>query len=139
MLAPSGSSISTLADAESLLYCSVPGTFFELAGEVREAFDRGIDLAGQAATAFASTRGVMVKEPEQALERIVSRYELIDDEGEAVKRAYRCEPGETLFNVINALTRAGNDDALPIESRHKLQTLGGRLNDLSATGRWLDN
>jgi len=111
----------------------------ELAGEVREAFDRGIDLAGQAATAFAGTRGVMVREPEQALERIVSRYELIDDEGEAVKRAYRCEPGETLFNVINALTRAGNDDALAIESRHKLQTLGGRLTDLSATGRWLDN
>ncbi len=71
--------------------------------------------------------------------RIVTRYELAEDEGTAIHRAWQVEPGQTLFAVPNALTRAGNDNALPLESRHKLQTLGGRLTDLSATGRWIDN
>ena len=111
----------------------------EIADQVKEAFDRAIDLSGQAATAFAGTRGIQIAEPLKALERIVSRYELVQDEGAAVNRAYNVEPGQTLYNVINALTRAGNDPTLTIDSRHKLQTLGGRLTDLSATGRWLDN
>jgi hypothetical protein len=111
----------------------------EIADQVREAFDRAIDLSGQAATAFAGTRGIMVSQPEQALERVAQRYELAEPESEAVHNAYRREPGETLFHVINALTRAGNDNALPVDSRHKLQSLGGRLTDLSATGLWLDN
>lgn len=111
----------------------------EIADQVREAFDRAIELSGQAATAFAGTRGIQVNEPEKALERVITRYELVEEEGAAVNRAYQVEPGQTLYNVINALTRAGNDNALALESRHKLQTLGGRLTDLSATGRWIDN
>ncbi len=111
----------------------------EIADQVREAFDRALDLSGQAATAFAGTRGIQVAEPEKALDRIVGRYELGEDEGVAIRSAYQQEPGQTLYNVINALTRAGNDNALALESRHKLQTLGGRLTDLSAAGRWIDN
>ncbi|MBK8205295.1 MAG: DUF932 domain-containing protein [Planctomycetes bacterium] len=111
----------------------------EIADQVREAFDHAIELSAQAATAFAGTRGIQVKEPEKALDRIVTRYELAEDEHTAVNRAYQIEPGQTLYNVINALTRAGNDNVLTLESRHKLQTLGGRLTDLSATGRWIDN
>ncbi|MCC7510096.1 MAG: hypothetical protein IT464_12110 [Planctomycetes bacterium] len=111
----------------------------EIADQVREAFDHAIELSAQAVTAFAGTRGIQIKEPEKALERVITRYELPEDEGAAIRRAYQCEPGETLFAVINSLTRAGNDAALALESRHKLQTLGGRLTDLSATGRWLDN
>lgn len=110
----------------------------EIADQVREAFDHAIELSAQAVTAFAGTRGIQVKEPEKALERIVTRYELAEDESQAVNRAYHVEPGQSLYNVINALTRAGNDNALALESRHKLQTLGGRLTDLSATGRWID-
>ncbi|MBZ0137641.1 MAG: hypothetical protein K8I27_14845 [Planctomycetes bacterium] len=111
----------------------------ELGDQVREAFDRAIDLSSQAATAFAGTRGIQVPEPLKALDRVISRYELAEEEGEAVHRAYGVEPGESLYAVINALTRAGNDTALAIDSRHKLQTLGGRLTDLSATGRWIEN
>lgn len=111
----------------------------EIADQVREAFDHAIELSAQAVTAFAGTRGIQVKEPEKALDRIVTRYELAEDEGAAIHRAWQVEPGKTLFAVINALTRAGNDNALALESRHKLQTLGGRLTDLSATGRWIDN
>lgn len=111
----------------------------EIADQVREAFDRAIDLSGQAATAFAGTRGIQVAEPEMALDRIATRYELAAEEHEATKRAYAVEPGNSLYDVINALTRAGNDTALGIDSRHKLQSLGGRLTDLSATGRWIDN
>lgn len=111
----------------------------EIADQVREAFDRAIDLSGQAATAFAGTRGIQVAEPDKALERVISRYELTEGEGAAVKHAYEVEPGDTLYALINSLTRAGNDTTLGIDSRHKLQSLGGRLTDLSATGRWIDN
>lgn len=111
----------------------------ELADNVRRAFDHAIELSSQAATAFAGTRAITVKEPQRALERIVTRYELAEPEAAAVTRAFTVEPGHTLYAVINALTRAGNDATLDLQSRHKLQSLGGRITELSGTGKWLDN
>jgi hypothetical protein len=77
--------------------------------------------------------------PVAALTKVFTRYELPEPEGIAVRRAWDHEPGPNLYAIINALTRAGNDTSLPLEARHRLQALGGRITDLSATGRWLDN
>lgn len=111
----------------------------ELAQQVREAFQQALELSAQAVSAFAGTQAIRVAEPVKALSRIAARYELSAPESDATVRAFDVEPGHTLYAVINALTRAGNDSTLTLDSRHKLQTLGGRLTDLSATGRWLEN
>jgi len=55
---------------------------------------------------------------------------------ELLQNARRAEASEVRVEID---TRSGSDAALAIDSRHKLQTLGGRLTDLSATGRWIEN
>ena len=65
--------------------------------------------------------------------------ELGDEELEAVRRAFLVEPESTLYGTINALTRAGNDPVLSVESREKCQEVGGRILELASKGtRWLD-
>lgn len=111
----------------------------ELPEEVRGAFDKAFELSAQATTAFAGTRGIMVSEPAKVLAKLAERYELVEDEAAALRVAFNVEPGESLYAVVNAITRAGNSEHLPLPSRHKLQTLGGRIVDLVASGkRWLD-
>ena len=108
--------------------------------QVRDAFDSAITLAGKAADSFLSTQGIQVSEPLKVIERIASRYELTKPEHDAANRAFEVEPGDNLFMVINAVTRGGNDDQLSLDSRHRLQELGGRLTALASEGRrWLDN
>lgn len=112
----------------------------DIAEQVRDAFDRAMTLAGKAADSFLGTQAIQVAEPLKVIERIASRYELTKPEHEATNRAFEIEPGETLYAVINSLTRAGNDDELALDSRHRLQELGGRLTTLASEGRrWLDN
>ncbi|MCA8937465.1 MAG: hypothetical protein KDB68_14815 [Planctomycetes bacterium] len=112
----------------------------DVSDQVREAFDRALTLAGKAADGFLGTQGIQVVEPLKVIERIASRYELTKPEHEAANRAFEVEPGDTLYAVINSLTRAGNDDALALDSRHRLQELGGRITSLASEGRrWLDN
>lgn len=112
----------------------------DIAEQVREAFDRAMTLAGKAADSFLGTQAIQVPEPLKTIEHIASRYELTKPEHEATNRAFEVEPGDTLYSVINSLTRAGNDDELSLDSRHRLQELGGRITSLASEGRrWLDN
>ena len=88
---------------------------------------------------LGDTRNVIVRDPVPVLDRISERYHLDDGEKEAMHRAFHREPGDTLFSVIQAVTGSGNDPALGIESREKLQELGGRLLELASSGRrWID-
>ena len=66
-------------------------------------------------------------------------YPYEEDELEAVKTAFTVEPGDTLWSVIHAVMRAGNDAALAVDSREKLQRIGGRILELAERGsRWID-
>lgn len=108
--------------------------------QVRAAFDKAVDLSGEAVGKFAGTRGIVIAEPLKALAKVAERYELSEAEALATRSAFNVEPAESRYAVINAVTRAGNDGALSIDSRYKLQTVGGRLVELSSQGRrWLDN
>ncbi|MCC6575126.1 MAG: hypothetical protein IT462_15220 [Planctomycetes bacterium] len=111
----------------------------QVAENVRAAFEKALDLSAQAVGKFAGTRGVVIAEPLKALARVAERYELTESEALATRHAYSIEPAESLYGVINAVTRAANSSSLSVDSRHKLQTLGGRLVELARTGRrWLD-
>ena len=73
------------------------------------------------------------------LERIGGRYKFDEPEVEASKAAWHIEPGESLWSVIQAVTRAANSPALSVDSREKLQMTGGRILELAGRGnRWLD-
>ena len=52
--------------------------------------------------------------------------------------AFEVEPGNTMFDLINAFTRAGNSTRLPLEDRAHLQELGGKILDGAERGRWLN-
>jgi hypothetical protein len=44
-----------------------------------------------------------------------------------VERAWAYEQGYTMFNVINAYTRAAQDKQLTGEEAHKLERVGGEI------------
>ena len=91
------------------------------------------------ANRLGDTRNVRVPDPQPVLDRIGERYHLADDEKRAMQQAFHREPGNSLFEVIQAVTGAGNDRALGIDSREKMQELGGRLLELASSGRrWID-
>ncbi len=91
------------------------------------------------ANRLGDTRNVRVPDPQPVLDRISERYHLADDEKKAMHQAFHREPGDSLFEVIQAVTGAANDRALGIDSREKMQELGGRLLELASSGRrWID-
>jgi hypothetical protein len=113
--------------------------------EAMATLDEAREMAGEAwrRTArmpdrFEAVRSIRVPKPKEALEHIGRRFQLGEPEQMAIGEAFEVEPGDTLFDVINAVTRAGNSPALSLTERTDLQQLGGRILDLAEKGeRWL--
>jgi hypothetical protein len=55
------------------------------------------------------------------------QFQLTKTEQEAVEKAWAHEEGYTMFNVINAYTRAAQERDLPGEQSHKLETAAGQI------------
>jgi hypothetical protein len=55
------------------------------------------------------------------------QFQLTKKEAEAVERDWTYEQGSTMFNVINAYTRAAQDQQLTGEEAHKLERVGGEI------------
>ena len=55
------------------------------------------------------------------------QFQLTKKEAEAVERGWSYERGYTMFNVINAYTRAAQDRQLTGEEAHKLERVGGEI------------
>jgi len=103
------------------------------------AAERAVEAGAFLPGKFADTRMVKVGDVHAVYDRIRTRYALDETEDEAVRRAWAVEPEDTLYGVINGITRAGNDHVLSIESREKLQETGGRIMALASKGqRWLE-
>jgi phosphatidylserine decarboxylase len=58
------------------------------------------------------------------------RFGLNQDETKLVQQAFYLEPGETLFYVINAFTRAAQDKSLQPADAYKLEKTGGQILNL---------
>ncbi|MCK6440328.1 MAG: hypothetical protein L6Q71_09030, partial [Planctomycetes bacterium] len=88
---------------------------------------------------FIRLKAVVIEEPAKVFDKIGERYELTQDQREAITAAYGVEPGNHLYACINAVTRAGNSETLALESRLRLQEVGGRMLEAAGKGRrWLD-
>jgi hypothetical protein len=111
----------------------------ELADEVRQAINRVREAAEHGTSRFAGMQGVRVPDMPGLFERIGKHYELTQSEREAVDAAFRVEPGDSLYAGVNAVTRAANSYELPLDSRLKLQEVGGRILQATESGsKWLN-
>ena len=55
------------------------------------------------------------------------QFLLTEKEQEAVDWGWGWEPGETMFHIINAYTRAAMFNGLPAASSYRLQSVGGQI------------
>lgn len=93
--------------------------------------------AGDSPDRFHAMRRIHVPQPEAALKRLEERHQLTAELAKEVESAFAVEPGDTMFDLINAFTRAGNAPNLLLEDRARLQELGGRILDGAERGKWL--
>jgi hypothetical protein len=68
-----------------------------------------------------------VDDPLKTIERFNRQFALGEQEKEAVAWAWEAEAGGTMFNVINAYTRAAAMEGLTAESSFRLQRVGGEV------------
>ena len=73
-----------------------------------------------------STRS-SVDDPLASIGSFNKQFQLTQGEAQAVERAWEVEPGNTMFNVINAYTRAAQDRELDAEATYKLERVGGLI------------
>ena len=107
--------------------------FFELASRFREVMAA---LPG-VVSGMELTRGIKVSEPEKVIETLNKKHQLTKGQSLAVERAWPFEQGSTMFNVVNTYTRAGNDKALSLDGRQKMQRIGGRIVEgIQKEGKW---
>jgi len=55
------------------------------------------------------------------------QFQITNKEAEAIEQAWEIEPGVTMFQVINAYTRAAKDTSLSSEESYKLERIGGLI------------
>ena len=55
------------------------------------------------------------------------QFQITKKEAEAVQKGWEYEPGYTMFEVINAYTRAAQDPTLTAEESYKLERIGGMI------------
>lgn len=71
-----------------------------------------------------------VDEPANTIASFNRRFQLTRKESEAVLEAWALEPGHTMFNVINAYTRAAQFEILSSEESNRLERTGGSILNL---------
>jgi len=68
-----------------------------------------------------------VSDPMSTIESFNRQFQLGQEERKAVEWAWPFEAGETMFNVINAYTRAAQFEGLAAGSSYRLQKVGGTI------------
>lgn len=68
-----------------------------------------------------------VDNPLVTLESFNRQFQLSKDQRDAVEWGWSKEGGDTMFNVVNAYTRASQFEGLSAESSYRLQKVGGSI------------
>jgi len=71
--------------------------------------------------------GSSVDNPLLTIEQFNRQFQLGKSEKEAVTWAWPMEQGNTMFNVVQAYTRAAQYEPLSAHSSYKLQQVGGNI------------
>jgi hypothetical protein len=68
-----------------------------------------------------------VPNPIQTIESFNKRFSLTVAEGELVKASFAQEPGQTMWNVIQAYTGSARSAELTVEAAYRLERVGGQI------------
>jgi len=68
-----------------------------------------------------------VENPLMTIESFNKQFQLGEKEKEAVEWGWGQEVGNTMFNVVNAYTRAAQFEGLSAEASYRLQKVGGAI------------
>jgi hypothetical protein len=68
-----------------------------------------------------------VDNPPATINSFNRQFQLTKKEGEAALEAWELEPGNTMFAIINAYTRAAQNQELTSEEANKLERIGGQI------------
>jgi hypothetical protein len=68
-----------------------------------------------------------VHNPIQTIESFNKRFALTQAEGEMVKASFAQEPGETMWDVIQAYTGSARAPELTVEAAYRLERVGGQI------------
>jgi hypothetical protein len=69
----------------------------------------------------------LVHNPVQTIESFNKQFSLTLAEGEMVKASFAQEPGQTMWNVIQAYTGSARAQELSVESAYRLERVGGQI------------
>jgi hypothetical protein len=95
--------------------------------ELPRVFEKVADGLGKQKDRLKLSLESPVPDPLATIERFNRQFALGEREKEAVAWAWPQEAGETMFNVVNAYTRAAAMEGLPAESSFRLQRVGGEV------------
>jgi hypothetical protein len=95
--------------------------------EFPEVLDRVSYELGAKQNQFLISQQTKVKEPMSTILSFNRQFQLGKEEQEAVDWGWGFEPGDTMFNIVNAYTRGAQFNGLSAESSHRLQTVGGNI------------
>lgn len=82
---------------------------------------------GSQRTQFQISMKSPVDDPLATMKSFNRQFGLSNDEKGALEWAWPYEIGNTMFNVVNAYTRAAQMEGLSAESSHRLQKVGGNI------------
>jgi hypothetical protein len=68
-----------------------------------------------------------VDDPQATIDAFARQFQLTKEEQEAVAWGWLWEPGETMFHIVNAYTRAAMFNGLAAASSYRLQSVGGMI------------
>jgi hypothetical protein len=95
--------------------------------ELPQVFQKVADGLGKQKDRLKLSLESPVADPLATIERFNRQFALGEREKEAVAWAWPKEAGETMFNVVNAYTRAAAMEGLQAESSFRLQRVGGEV------------
>jgi hypothetical protein len=95
--------------------------------ELPQVFERVTDGLGKQKDRLKLSLESPVADPLMTIGNFNRQFALGEMEKSAVEWAWSQDAGETMFNVINAYTRAAAMEGLPAESSFRLQRVGGEV------------
>lgn len=118
------------------------GEVGEVLAQLTADLNGGAAMLDAAAAAFAKSAEIFVpgNMAGKVFDKITERYELTKAQRAAMGEAFAAEPGDRMYHVLNALTRAGTHSGLPVDAAQRLSFLGGSMLDQIEKGsyHWLE-
>lgn len=109
---------------ESRGYRHVSATLLQ---DFPEIIQRSITASEDHAHRISLSMESPVEKPEDTFKTLNRQFLLSGPEQEAVDWGFEYEPGGTLFHIVNAYTKGAQHPPLGVESRYRLQRVGGSI------------